>query len=567
MLLNRPVCRRVTPNLRATRPILPGAGLLALAALLILAPRAAAMRPEAMEAGFDSILARVVTDGKVDYASLKRNPVPLDQWLERAASLTWQEVHAWGARPQLAFYLNAYNARVLATVRDRYPIRRADSTSAPNTIRQIPGVWRLPFKVAGQTTSLEGIERDILLPEYPDPLIHFGLVRAAKGGPDLFPAAYHGETCYQQLEVSFKTFLTDTTRVRIDPAARLVRLSSLFDEYREDFATTPGRPAGVTPGPQGIGRGPGLHRPASPWSTRAVVPPGGELRGETDPIRLELERKVRRIAAMSTAYLIGASGALGSATARSFYQAGWKLGLGARSEAELADLREELRAITRGLFVRRAGADEPSPDLLTTRMDAGDPESVEAAFRNWESSLGIPDACLHVAGGYAGGKAAYQWSPAEWRAMIDLNLFGPALTLSRAFGRMVEAGRKGLLLAVGALAGADPVGGRAPYAASKAGLMHLVRCLAEEGKPHGIRANVIVPSILDTAGNRAAMPKADRTHWTPTDDRGGGHPLALLGGGADDFGVGHPDLRAPDPSANRAMRTAREREQTGIPRA
>ncbi|MCC7142528.1 MAG: SDR family oxidoreductase [Candidatus Eisenbacteria bacterium] len=49
---------------------------------------------------------------------------------------------------------------------------------------------------------------------------------------------------------------------------------------------------------------------------------------------------------------------------------------------------------------------------------------------------------------------------------------------------------------------------------AKAGLLHLVRGLAEEGRPHGIRANAIVPGTIDTPANRAAMPNADRSSWS-----------------------------------------------------
>jgi NAD(P)-dependent dehydrogenase (short-subunit alcohol dehydrogenase family) len=57
--------------------------------------------------------------------------------------------------------------------------------------------------------------------------------------------------------------------------------------------------------------------------------------------------------------------------------------------------------------------------------------------------------------------------------------------------------------------------GAAAYAVSKAGVIALTRALAAENRGHGVRANCLMPGIIDTPGNRKAMPKADRSSWTP----------------------------------------------------
>jgi NAD(P)-dependent dehydrogenase (short-subunit alcohol dehydrogenase family) len=57
--------------------------------------------------------------------------------------------------------------------------------------------------------------------------------------------------------------------------------------------------------------------------------------------------------------------------------------------------------------------------------------------------------------------------------------------------------------------------GAAAYAVSKAGVVALARVLALENRDHGVRVNCVLPGTIDTAANREAMPKADRSRWTP----------------------------------------------------
>ncbi len=212
---------------------------------------------------------------------------------------------------------------------------------------------------------------------------------------------------------------------------------------------------------------------------------------------------------MPNAYIVGATGALGTATARAFRRAGWGLALAARSQDALQRLAGQLALEPSG--------GGPVPRIAAVALDASAPEAVESALDAWEDLIGPLDACLHLAGGYAGGRAVHEWSPADWRAMFDTNFWGPVFVLSTAFRRLVARGRPGALLAVGAVAGIDSPAGRVPYGVSKAALLHLIRGLAEEGRPHNIRANALVPVVLDTEANRRAMPKADPARWTPLD--------------------------------------------------
>lgn len=214
---------------------------------------------------------------------------------------------------------------------------------------------------------------------------------------------------------------------------------------------------------------------------------------------------------MSVAYIIGATGSLGAVASRVFLDSGWSLALGARSEDRLQALGDSLESRNR----------PPSDRVRWAGLNASDPAQVRSAFDRFASDLGPPDACLYLVGGYMGGRPAWDCPPEEWESMLDRHLFGPALVLAAAMRRMLDAGRGGVLVAVGAAAGVDPAVGKAPYGVAKAGLLHLIRTLAEEGRPARIRANALVPLFLDTEENRRALPKADSSRWTPLETAAG----------------------------------------------
>jgi NAD(P)-dependent dehydrogenase (short-subunit alcohol dehydrogenase family) len=75
--------------------------------------------------------------------------------------------------------------------------------------------------------------------------------------------------------------------------------------------------------------------------------------------------------------------------------------------------------------------------------------------------------------------------------------------------------RRGVIVSVASQAAFAPPAGLAAYAASKAGVVALTRALQEEVAREGIRVHAIVPSTIDTPANRAAMPDADRSSWSP----------------------------------------------------
>ena len=90
-----------------------------------------------------------------------------------------------------------------------------------------------------------------------------------------------------------------------------------------------------------------------------------------------------------------------------------------------------------------------------------------------------------------------QVTPEQWHGTLEVNLSGAFHVAQEAAAAMVRDCRPGVLLFTGSWVGEVPSRGIMPYCVSKAGMQMLARCLALELAPHGIRANVVAPGVLD----------------------------------------------------------------------
>src|SRR5204863_1038109 len=144
----------------------------------------------------DEILDTYVRDGYVYYRALKLERSRLDGYLNQLASSNTENL---SRDDQLAFWLNAYNALVLRTVIDHYPIQGRSADYPARSIRQIPGAFeRLPHRVGGRTLTLDQIEQTILAP-FNDPRLFLALGRGAVSSGRLRSEAYSAGQLEQQL--------------------------------------------------------------------------------------------------------------------------------------------------------------------------------------------------------------------------------------------------------------------------------------------------------------------------------------------------------------------------------
>jgi NAD(P)-dependent dehydrogenase (short-subunit alcohol dehydrogenase family) len=138
--------------------------------------------------------------------------------------------------------------------------------------------------------------------------------------------------------------------------------------------------------------------------------------------------------------------------------------------------------------------------VLGVQLDVADEASVESAYARVEQELGHVELLVLNAGILS--KASLEDTTTEdWERMLAVNLTGPFFCARRAVGRMREAGY-GRIVAIGSSAGVTGAGAAPPalaaYAASKAGVMALAKSIALEYASHGITANALAPTLIDT---------------------------------------------------------------------
>ena len=154
--------------------------------------------------------------------------------------------------------------------------------------------------------------------------------------------------------------------------------------------------------------------------------------------------------------------------------------------------------------------------LLLGGVDLADEAAATAAIRAVASRFGRIDVLFNVAGGFRWIKIEDSHS-ADLEFLLRMNV-QTTVNAVRAALPTLRQSPAGRIVNVGALAAEKATAGMGPYSASKAAVLRLTEALAEELKDAGITVNAVLPSIIDTAQNRADMPKADFSRWVAPSD-------------------------------------------------
>ena len=189
-------------------------------------------------APFDAILKSAVKGELIDYNQVKeRHLLQLSAYLE---ALARTDPSTLSRNEQLAFYINLYNATMIRAVVDRL---KPNYTPAENDYK----IFKDPLvRLGGKAASLDHLEHQIIRPTFKDPRIHVALVCGARSCPPILPRAYKADDLDAVLDQNMRNFLNDKFRNPIDPAARTLKLSRLFDWYADDFGGKQGVPAYVS---------------------------------------------------------------------------------------------------------------------------------------------------------------------------------------------------------------------------------------------------------------------------------------------------------------------------------
>jgi NAD(P)-dependent dehydrogenase (short-subunit alcohol dehydrogenase family) len=188
---------------------------------------------------------------------------------------------------------------------------------------------------------------------------------------------------------------------------------------------------------------------------------------------------------MPGALVAGGAGALGSAVVDELVASGWQVTAVDRHPAA------------------RDGFDSVEADLLDTTHARKAVERVEDLR-----------AVVNLVGGFAMGPKVESVELADFERMLRLNLV-PAFNLARAAMPRLAAAAGGAFVCVSARAALQPFPGASGYITAKAGVLALVKALDAEYRAAGVRANAVLPSVIDTPANRESMPAADWSKWVP----------------------------------------------------
>lgn len=195
--------------------------------------------------------------------------------------------------------------------------------------------------------------------------------------------------------------------------------------------------------------------------------------------------------------ITGGGGGLGRGVTRTFLDAGASVIVTYHSE----DGRDKLVAA-----LKNPG------NLSMYPANLADESAVQDLFGKVKEIHGVPDVLVHLVGGFWMGGDITETPLKQFEAMLDINLKTTFLCCREAF-RLMKPRKVGKIFTVSARAAQALPAGMAAYTTSKAAVLAFTQTLASEGAAFGVQANVLLPGIIDTPGNRQAMPQADVDSW------------------------------------------------------
>jgi NAD(P)-dependent dehydrogenase (short-subunit alcohol dehydrogenase family) len=142
-----------------------------------------------------------------------------------------------------------------------------------------------------------------------------------------------------------------------------------------------------------------------------------------------------------------------------------------------------------------------------------DADAARACF----AGIGRVDVLCNIAGGFTMGDPVHVAGDEVWTRMFDLNVRTLVNSVRAVVPGMIER-KRGKIVNVGAIGGVSGQANMGAYSAAKSAVIRITESMAAELKRKGINVNCVLPSIIDTPQNRAAMPKADPSQWVAPAD-------------------------------------------------
>ncbi len=207
--------------------------------------------------------------------------------------------------------------------------------------------------------------------------------------------------------------------------------------------------------------------------------------------------------AEQVALVAGGTGGLGRAVSEAFLDEGGTVIVTYRTQSEFDALAQ--------------AADANGARLEGQRVDVTDETESRRLVESILAKHKRLDALVNAVGGYAGNVKLWDLDTRVLDNMLALNLRSGYALARAVVPAMLKQGH-GSIVNVAAKAALDHPAGAAAYAASKAAALAMMGSLAMEVAGTGVRVNSVLPSIIDTAANRKAMPKEYFSKWPQPED-------------------------------------------------
>ena len=176
---------------------------------------------EQWTAKYDKLLKEHVTDGRIDYQSIKNDP-QMGSLVTELDKLKPSDSNSQFAK---AFYINAYNLLVAYSAATNYPV---------GSVQEVSGFFeRNKYSISGKKYTLNAFEKDFIFKKFPDPRLHFVLVCGALGCPPITNFAYQADKLEAQLDTQTKLAINDPNFIR--EGSGKISISQIFKWYNTDF--------------------------------------------------------------------------------------------------------------------------------------------------------------------------------------------------------------------------------------------------------------------------------------------------------------------------------------------
>jgi NAD(P)-dependent dehydrogenase (short-subunit alcohol dehydrogenase family) len=189
-----------------------------------------------------------------------------------------------------------------------------------------------------------------------------------------------------------------------------------------------------------------------------------------------------------TALVTGGAGGLGRFVVDSLLADGWRVVVPVEAGSDLG----------------------PRQGVSTVVADLTEPDDVARVVR----AAGDVRTLVNLVGGFAADQPVAETPIDAFERLFGLNVRPTYLMTQAVLGHLEHAGG-GSIVCTGAASALAPFAGGSGYAASKAAVIAFAKAVAEEGRPHGVRCNVILPTMIDTPTNREAMPASEHHKLVP----------------------------------------------------